>query len=285
MFNGNSAPPIASPDNSPIKTSRKEFAGLSRWQTFGASAFLISWLCLFAGGITVDTTRYRCAISPTAAGVLASEGRPGDPSTKEVCKEYVPEGAKSAEATSFGTKAIPWMAILLFILPLNLAMVSASAGVLGALGNKANLEHDEIVPADAVQAPTRSTDTSSPLMSGLLRGLFVYLFFISGLLLFDDKPFSSPGPGQYIRLAGFISLISFLVNYRPHLFTTISDWAFDRINRQKPIPPDKDEVKLKKTTETTETTTLTMPAPKPAVNGTGEQKEPVKIYPRITWLD
>jgi hypothetical protein len=41
-------------------------------------------------------------------------------------------------------------------------------------------------------------------LSGLLRGLFIYLFFISGLLLFDDKPFSSPGPGQYIRLAGFI---------------------------------------------------------------------------------
>ena len=73
-------------------------------------------------------------------------------------------------------------------------------------------------------------------MSGLLRGLFVYLFFISGLMLFDDKPFSSPGPGQYIRLAGFVSLISFLVNYRPHLFATISDWAYERINTRKVVP-------------------------------------------------
>jgi len=290
MLNGKSSTTtIASPDNPSMKTSRKELAGLSRSQTLGASVFLIAWLCLFAGGITVDTARYRCAISETGAEVLALEGRPGEASAKDVCKKYVSAGASSAEATTFKTKALAWIAILLFFLPLNLAMVSASAGVLGALGNKANLEHDEIEPADAMEAPTRSKDNSSPLMSGLLRGLFVYLFFISGLLLFDDKPFSSPGPGQYIRLAGFLSLISFLVNYRPHLFTTITDWAFSRINAQKPLPPKKDEVKLEKTKETTEKTTVTLSASKPAVNGDGEQKEAapaaVKIYPRFNWLD
>lgn len=279
MLNGNSSTPLASPDNPPLKTSNKKSVGLSGLQTLGASVFLIAWLSLFAGGITVDTARFRCAISPSAAVVLAQEGRPSDPLTKEVCKDYDSAG-------TFQAKTFAWIAILLFFLPLNLAMVSASAGVLGALGNKANLEHDEIVPADAMEAPTRSTDNTSPLMSGLLRGLFIYLFFISGLLLFDDKPFSSPGPGQYIRLAGFLSLISFLVNYRPHLFTTITDWAFARINSQKTIPPDN-KVKVEQTKQTTETTSVTIPVSKPAINGDGEKKEgapaPVRMYPR--WLD
>ena len=289
MLNGNSSTPIVAPDNPPITTSPKKLTGLSRWQVLGASAFLISWLSLFAGGITVDTTRYRCAISPNAARVLALEGRPDDPLARDVCKPYELAASSSSNASGFGPTALAWVAILLFFLPLNLAMVSASAGVLGALGNKANLEHDEIEPADALEArPIRSTDTSSPLMSGLLRGLFVYLFFISGLLLFDDKPFSSPGPGQYIRLAGFLSLISFLVNYRPHLFTTITDWAFARIPGKTPSP-EKKELKVENKTELTKTTTVTLPVSKPATNGDSEPKEPApapaRLYSRLNWLD
>ena len=106
-------------------------------------------------------------------------------------------------------------------------------------------------------------------MSGVLRGLFVYLFFISGLLLFDDKPFSTPGPGQYIRLAGFISLVSFLVNYRPNLFASISDWAYERINSRRVLPVAEGsthEITVKKTK-----THIKTPLAESAANGNGEK--------------
>ena len=101
--------------------------------------------------------------------------------------------------------AAAWVGVLLFFLPLNLAVLAAAAGALGALGNKANLEDDPAEPDPRIKReinenrPRKSQDNSSPVMYGLLRRIFVYLFFVSGLLLFDDKPFSSPGPGQYIR--------------------------------------------------------------------------------------
>ncbi len=195
-----------------------------------ASFFLMCWLLLFAGGITMDTTKFRCEISPDGARALAAEAKPGEAlAVDTVCREkdfWVPGWLVSWPAAANGWKlAISWIVVLLFFLPLNLAVVSAAAGALGALGNRANLDDE--------QSRIVSRDDSNPIMSGLLRGLFVYLFFISGLLLFDDKPFSTPGPGQYVRLAGFISLISFLVNYRPNLFSTISDWAFERINTRK----------------------------------------------------
>jgi hypothetical protein len=234
--------------------------GLSRIQAFLAAFFLFSWLYLFAGGITMDTTKFRCVISPDGVKQLASEASPGQ-TVENKCKDN--EVSIPAVAANFaGTYrlVVSWLAILLFFLPLNLAMVSATAGALGAFGNKAHLEPDD--------RPSESQDNSSPLMSGLLRGLFVYLFFISGLLLFDDKPFSSPGPGQYIRLAGFVSLISFLVNYRPHLFASISDWAYERINSRKVVPEKNsaDMVTFTKTTKVDEETKIEMPD----ANGNGE---------------
>ena len=57
----------------------------------------------------------------------------------------------------------------------------------------------------------------------------MYLFMMSGLLLLDDSPFSDTGPGQYIRLAGFLSLFSFVVSYQPRLFSSLMMSAFQRI--------------------------------------------------------
>lgn len=257
---------------SPDKPAEQLFAtqtqnGLTRVQAIVAVFFVLSWLFLFAGGITMDTTKFRCVISPGGATQLAAEGKVGQQVTAEdICKDqvvWVP--AWPAQLANTYSLAISWLGILLFFLPLNLAMISSAAGALGAIGNKANLEDDQTSP--------QSRDESSPLMSGLLRGLFVYLFFISGLLLFDDKPFSSPGPGQYIRLAGFISLISFLVNYRPHLFATISDWAYERINSRKAIPAEKanDEITLRKKTTLDQETEITIPVAEGIANGNHEK--------------
>jgi hypothetical protein len=205
---------------------------LNYYERFFASLVLISWLFLFAGGILVDTKPYRCVISPNGVQVLADEGNPGGQRLEgSGCTEKQIEGAGISVPiwpqswSKFYLLAVSWLAVLLFFLPLNLALVCATAGTLGAFGGKANLQDDS--------TPHNSRDDSNPYLSGLLRGFFVYLFMISGLLLFDDKPFSNPGPGQYIRFAGFLSLFSFVVNYQPYLFTTLIEGAFQRISARR----------------------------------------------------
>lgn len=253
---------------------------LSLIETVVASLFLFCWLLLFAGGIVLDTTQYRCAISGGGTRSLAVEARPGDDEAKNICKQYeswVPVGYSSisGEKANAYRLVVAWFVVLLFFLPLNLAVVSAAAGALGAIGNKANLEADltdaalqnSQIPTNPNLAHKQARDNSSPIMSGLLRGLFIYLFFISGLLLFDDKPFSSPGPGQYIRFAGFLSLISFLINYRPYLFSTISDWAFDRINAREVVPARANQQEIKEIALEEERAELNKEVPPVAVNG------------------
>src|SRR5918998_1673754 len=76
---------ISSPDTTaalkPLTSTpqAKPRNGLSPFQGIVAAFFLLSWLSLFAGGITMDTTKFRCAISPGGATQLAAEARPGEP--------------------------------------------------------------------------------------------------------------------------------------------------------------------------------------------------------------
>jgi hypothetical protein len=96
-----------------------------------------------------------------------------------------------------------------------------AASVLGALGEQANLSR--------LPMSHRGQLPSNPYVSATLRGFFVYLFLLSGLLLLDDAPFTTPTQGQYVRLSGFLSLFSFVVSYQPRLFNVLIVWAFHRI--------------------------------------------------------
>jgi hypothetical protein len=159
----------------------------------------------------VDTEPYRRAISPTAVDALDAERR----------APAAAAGAELPAAAPVPQLLTVWLVIVVCFAPLNLAWLCVAASTLGALGSVANLSDDE--------APSRTGDTSNPYTSALLRGFFVYLFMMSGLLLLDDAPFANAGPAQYIRLAGFLSLFSFVVSYQPKLFTTLMVSAFQRI--------------------------------------------------------
>ena len=185
---------------------------LSARQCAGALAMFVAWLALFAAGIVVDTKPYRTAISPSAAALLETAN---------------PGAATGAAPAVVGPvdpslKAVAWLVVVTCFLPLNLAWVCALASGLGAFGNRANLADD--------RSTGRSHDSSNPFLSAVLRGFFVYLFMMSGLLVLDEAPFTHPTPEQYIRLAGFLSLFSFVVSYQPRLFNILIVWAFHRIS-------------------------------------------------------
>ena len=198
---------VAARAKPPARAARR---GLRHFE--GASSFLVFvlWLVLFAAGILVDTRPYREHISPSAVVAMETPSAPGVPSQ--------PARPGTAHAGSIFTA---WLIVLFCYMPLNLAWLCATSSTLGSLGSRANLSDDSINVA--------SVDATNPYVSALLRGFFVYLFLTSGLLLLDETPFSSPSPGQYIRLAGFLSLFSFVLSYQPQLFTALIDSAFQRI--------------------------------------------------------
>src|ERR1044072_6755514 len=117
-----------------VETNQAKSA-LSVFEKIAAPFLLVSWLFLFAGGITMDTTQFRCAISAGGARALATEARPDDEAAKNICAKYeawAPVGSSSlgAEPAKTYRLAVAWLGVLLFFLPLNLAMVASAGGAL-----------------------------------------------------------------------------------------------------------------------------------------------------------
>jgi hypothetical protein len=90
----------------------------------------------------------------------------------------------------------------------NVGILCLLASLLGCLGSSAGLGTD---------AESSALDETEPLCSAILRGFLVYLAVIAGVLMVGDSP-AAPTQEKYVRLAGFISLVGFAVNYRPELF-------------------------------------------------------------------
>jgi hypothetical protein len=113
--------------------------------------------------------------------------------------------------------------ILICFTPTNLAFLSCTAGVLGAVGRSLKL-------VDSGDRPP--SDETHPLLSAVIRGLFVFLVVISGLLALLENPIlGTASPGQYVRYAGLISLTSFVVNYDPSVFATLLDQVRERMEK------------------------------------------------------
>jgi len=173
----------------------------------------VFWLTVLLGGITVETRPFRCAISPAGVASLEAES------------VGLHQGEPCLPASNGRSLIVAFVVVLLFYTPVNLALVSASAGVLGTFGNLANLDEE--------RRSRHLRETSNPYLAALLRGFFAYLFMISGLLLLDLNPFANLSPGQYIRLAGFLSILSFVINYHTLLFRMLIVMAFNRIEERE----------------------------------------------------
>jgi hypothetical protein len=192
---------------------------LSAFECGTAVGVFIAWIALFAVGILVDTEPYRRVISPTAVTKLATEATGAQ--RQEAAKAAAPAPPVSSRSGLMKS----WAIVIFCFLPVNLVWLCATSSTLGAFGNRANLTND--------RAGRQARDNNNPYIAAVLRGFFAYLFLISGLLLLDDAPFSNPAPAQYVRLAGFLSLLSFVISYQPRFFNTLIVWAFHRIQARE----------------------------------------------------
>lgn len=182
--------------------------GMNKRQMLLTFLVLFLWLMVFVGGILVNSAPYREVISNHSFTTLSEAT------------------AESQMPQSKADIYVAWLVVILFYTPTNVAFLSMIAGLLGALSRIAKLHVKD------KHEPELPSDLSNPLISGMLRGIFVYLLVISGVLLINEAPFIAPTQIQYIRLAGFISLLSFLLSYNPSRFRSFLARSLDSIENR-----------------------------------------------------
>ncbi|MBL9032732.1 MAG: hypothetical protein JNM80_13640 [Phycisphaerae bacterium] len=94
---------------------------------------------------------------------------------------------------------------------------SAAEGSEGTASAGASTPVEREGPRDARVHDDLASGTLAPAVAAVMWGFFIYLSAISGLVAITGDPFSSTTPGQYLRLAGAVSLLAFVVGWRPHL--------------------------------------------------------------------
>jgi hypothetical protein len=194
-----------------ISNHETETNGLSISRKIFVFIAILLWISIFIGGILVNSEPYRQIIS--------------NYSFTNVNNEAVTTDIETEPPNFF----IALLVVALCYTPSNLILLCMFSGLLGALSRIAKLH---IKDASEDEIPS---DTIDPLMSGILRGLFVFLLAISGILLINDTPITNPGQSEYVRLAGLLSILSFLLSYNPSRFQSFVAKGIDTVQTKMKI--------------------------------------------------
>jgi len=155
---------------------------------FGVGAVL-AWMVLFAAGAVVGTAFYRGVIGGTEQGSLA----------------------------------VAWFAVITCYTPTNVGLLAFLAGLAGEFSDRSKQSQLAVLKGEIVDP--RFRDVVACYAAGAMRGFVVYLLIVSGLLLVTSDAIADPDQGQYVRLAGLISVLSFVAGYDSEVFKA----ALDRI--------------------------------------------------------
>jgi hypothetical protein len=171
------------------------------------------WLLLFAAGLLINSERYRDEISPpqTVAAMVPTSssehaGLPMDLHPRD-----------SINWSAFGITVLTYT-------PLNAALLVLLAGFVGGCASNitytgaSDLLHDPTKhDADPRLAHRAAFLIENPLAS-MLRSFLVYVGFMAGIDITSNAPFVKPTVDQYVRLAGTLSMVAFVVGYDPTKF-------------------------------------------------------------------
>ena len=238
-----------------VTAPRRAF--LQRRWLWGSAVGLI-WFVVFSAGILIDAQPHREALGwktddvrqDAIVGKLTQQIlRAVGPSSTSDDLARRPDQAISAlqlltstiqsqqsKATRLVTlESDPWKTLyhfaggMLLFTPINVALLALLAGFIG--GCASNESDREIIQQQIARSPTLNEQIllkrrlayleEHPAYS-MMRSFIVYLVFISGLYVVSSDPFSpatqAQGFTQYIRLAGLVSLLGFVVGYDPTRF-------------------------------------------------------------------
>jgi hypothetical protein len=172
-----------------------------KYEHYLTGAAIVAWIILFSAGLVVSS------------------------------KPYLDQLQQSFSFGGF------FIAMLVYT-PSNTALLSILSGFIGGCISRLiavdEIKH-KITQAEATSDSNRLFNlkrreaflTESPVMS-MFRGFLTYVAVISGLLLLISNPFEVTSPQQYIRVAGLISGLAFIMGYDPtrfeELIANLSQW-------------------------------------------------------------
>lgn len=224
-------------------TTRKVPPHLLKWGLFA----LVAWMLLFSMGLLIETVEYRILLAPrSVAKQLGVEGRQSlSPTSRELAEsasgplalkedtsmaieDAVGRGTDEQPATSESRRSVltyihAFVASVLCFTPLNLALLTLVAGLAGGCASNITIETMPPNFRANLQAanPQRMLYLQEPPVSAAIRGFVVFMCVIAGLYIAIEDPFRDPTPAQYIRLAGLLSIMAFMVGYDP---SRLDDW-------------------------------------------------------------
>jgi hypothetical protein len=165
---------------------------------------LFAWLLCFSTGLLIESTKYRRYFAPETS---ATQLKPGE--------QPVPPAEQYT-----GSAINAFIAATLSFTPTNLLFLTLLAGLLG--GCSSNVVAERLDDEHSKQIdPRRLRYLEENPWSAMMRSFIVYLCVIAGLYFAIDDPFKNPTAAQYMRLAGTLSILAFVVGYDP---SRIDQW-------------------------------------------------------------
>lgn len=150
------------------------------------------WLTLFTAGTFVSTEKFRQMI-----------GNPND--------------------TPVGRLAFAWFVVLTCYTFSNAALLSCLSSVIGKFSRR-SLAYEVASLQQLPSAPEpRLREVLVMYSVAIARGWVIFLMLGAGLLILTTDAIANPKQGDYIRLAGTISVIGFLAGYDADLFKKLLD--------------------------------------------------------------
>lgn len=158
-------------------------------------AAISAWIVLFAAGVSIPAAPYITLLDHMAEGKTSTLALLGSGAMVVLCSTYTNPGILACLAAFLG---------------------GVSKGVRSGGASTAEF-------ADA--SPTPVADC----LSAVVRGFFLYLVLLSGLLLLTTKAITDGTQEQYVQLAGTVSVLAFMVGYDADFFFRImrrlDDWT------------------------------------------------------------
>jgi hypothetical protein len=173
----------------------------------GGVLALLTWVGLFAAGVSIDSRPYRQVLGPADAGpAVAAAG---------VAPLADGAGGGSRPVRDIG-RLEAFLGVIAFYTPLNAALLTLLSGLIGGCASRltfAGLPKEQ----DAVMGLSEVFRTENPVAS-MLRSFLVYVAFMAGIFITTNAPFANTDPEQYARLAGVLSFVAFVNGYDPTRF-------------------------------------------------------------------
>lgn len=169
--------------------------GLMRDMRIWGLAAIALWLSVFIVGAFVDSCPYRKSLAPHAD------------LSRESCKDLLPPTTLPIVALPIASLTYPPVSVGLLVI-----LASFVAGCAGRLTLSAR---DAARRAGTLELAAESPYLRESPFASSFRGFFAYLAMGAGLLAVTPEAFQTATTIAYVRLAGLMSAVGFVVGYDP----------------------------------------------------------------------